>query len=174
VNRREIYSNPWLTLHEHDVIHPDGSEGIYSVVDMRTATAVVALTPAREVYLVGQYRYPIERYSWEVVEGGAERGEEPLAAAQRELQEEAGLVAANWVQLGDTLHLSNCVTNEEGYIYLARDLSHVVAAPEPTEVLQVKTVPLDECLDMVLRGDITDAMSVMGIFFTERYLREND
>ena len=97
---RLVYSNPWISVREDQVIRPDGQNGIYSVVETRIATGVVALTPERDVYLVGQYRYPTEMYSWEIIQGGADEDEEPLAACKRELQEEAGLIAKDWTPLG--------------------------------------------------------------------------
>ena len=168
---RVVYENPWLTLREDKVIRPDGEEGIYSVVDTRIATAVAALTPEREVYLVGQYRYPTDMYSWELIEGGTDPGEEPLAAIQRELKEEAGLVAKAWRQLGEEVHLSNCISSETGYFFVAEDLTQTEAEPEATEVLQISRVPFEECLRMVDEGVIKDAMSIMGLMRLDREWR---
>tara|TARA_R110002072_G_scaffold220107_3_gene377627 strand:- start:4 stop:573 length:570 start_codon:yes stop_codon:yes gene_type:complete len=164
VSSREIYVNPWVRLREDAVIRPDGKPGIYSVIEMRAATGVVALDSAGNVVLVGQYRYPTERYSWELIQGGAEPGEVPLVAIQRELREEGGLAAERWEQLGAEVQLSNCVSDELGYLYLARDLE-VVGAPEPdgTEVLALKRVPFAEALAQALSGEISDGMSVIGL-----------
>ncbi len=169
-NSRIIYENPWLTLREDRVINPNGGEGIYSVIETRIATGVVALTPEHEVYLVGQYRYPIDGYSWEIVEGGADSGETPLAAIQRELREEAGLIARSWTPLGGEIHLSNCISSEAGYLYLAEDLESCEPDPDESEVLEVKRVPFCEALAMVDAGEITDAMSIMGLLCAERML----
>lgn len=168
---REVYRNPWLTLREDRVIRPDGHEGIYGVIDTRIATGVCALTPERELYLIGQYRYPTKCYSWEIVEGGTDPGEDCMDAMKRELREEAGLVAGRWTPLGHEIHLSNCISSEIGYIYLAEELTEVGAEPEGTEVLEVRKVPFEECLAMVDRGEIVDAVSVLGILLLERYLR---
>ena len=165
------YRNPWITIREDEVIRPDGTPGIYGVVECRVATGVLALTEAGALYLVGQYRYPLDCYSWEIVEGGAEPGEEPLAACQRELREEAGLEAAHWEPLGGEIHLSNCHSSERGFLYVARGLTHVGAAPDGTEELQLKTVPWSEALAMVARGDISDAFSIMGILLYEQKMR---
>ena len=97
LSTREVFRNAWLTLREDGVIRPDGEEAKYTVVDTRVATATIALTPDNHVYLIGQYRYPTDMYSWELVEGGADEGEDPLEAAQRELEEEAGLIAGRVV-----------------------------------------------------------------------------
>lgn len=161
---REIYENPWIRVREDAVIRPDGNEGIYSVVEMRGATGVVAIDEDGLVVLVGQYRYPTRRYSWELIQGGADPGEAPLAAIQRELREEGGLAAGRWEQLGGEIQVSNCVTDELGYLYLARDLE-VVGEPEPegTEVLALKRVPLAEAVAQALSGEISDGMSVIGL-----------
>ena len=174
LSSREVYRNPWLTLREDQVIRPDGSEGIYSVVETRIATGVCALTPNRELYLVGQYRYPTDVYSWELVEGGTDDGETPLEAIQRELREEAGLVARTWTPLGGEIHMSNCISSEVGYLFVAEDLEEVEPDPECTEVLQVKRVSFDEALAMVDSGEIVDAFSIMGILRLERFLATRD
>jgi len=170
---REIYKNPWIRVREDQVVRPDGSEGIYGVVETRIATGAVALTDDGEIYLVGQYRYPTDMYSWEVPEGGADPGEDPLAAIQRELQEEAGVIAEEWTQLGGVIHLSNCFTAEIGYVYIARNLREVPSEPEATEVLQVRKVPFAEAVAMVDGGEIVDAMSMLAILRAERFLRSS-
>ncbi len=171
VSTKTVYSNPWITVREDQVIRPDGNPGIYGVVETRIATGVIALTPQNEVFLVGQYRYPTEVYSWEIIEGGADLGEPPMEAAKRELREEAGVVAGEWEQLGDEVHLSNCFSSERAFFYLARGLTETEREPEGTEVLQVRTVPLAECLAMVDRGEIKDAMSVIALLRLDRQLR---
>jgi 8-oxo-dGTP pyrophosphatase MutT (NUDIX family) len=168
VASREVYRNAWMWVREDDVIRPDGSRGIYGVVDKHDAVGVVALTDAGEVVLVGQYRYPTDVYSWEIVEGGVDDGEDPLGGGQRELEEEAGLVASSWLPLGGELHLSNSVTSERAFLYLATGLTETVARPDPTEVLTLRTVPMPEAVDMVVSGEIVDALSVMGILLAAR------
>lgn len=158
-----VYRNDWITVREDQVTRPDGQPGIYGVVETRVACGVVALTPDNEIYLVGQYRYPTECYSWEIIEGGAEKNEPPIDAIKRELQEEAGLSAAEWIQLGPMIQLSNCHSSEMAILFLARGLSDTTAAPEGTELLQVKRVPLSEAVKMCEDGRITDAMSIIGI-----------
>lgn len=165
------YQNAWITVREDQVIRPDGAPGIYGVVDCRVATGVLALTDADEVYLVGQYRYPMDCYSWEIIEGGAETGEDPMEACKRELREEAGLEAEEWAPLGHEIHLSNCHSSERGFLYVARGLRHVGAEPEGTEALQVRTVSWDEAVSMVTDGTITDAFSIMGILLYDRHRR---
>lgn len=170
LDTRLVYQNEWISVREDSVLCPDGSPGIYGVVDTRIATGVVALTEEQEVYLVGQWRYPLEQYSWEIVEGGADEGELPLDAIQRELREEAGLIAEDWQQLGPEVHLSNCFTSERAVLFVARGLREVPSAPEPTEILQVKKVPLTQCFSMVDSGEITDSMSVIALLRLEKSL----
>ncbi len=161
--RRVAYENSWITVWHDDVRRPDGRPGVYGVVHYRNrAVGVVALDEQDRVLLVGQYRYTLDLYPWELPEGGAAPGEEPLAAAQRELMEETGCSAAHWEELLRA-HLSNSVSDEEAIVYLARGLTDGTAEPEGTERLQVRRVPFAEALAMVERGEITDAMSVMGL-----------
>ena len=170
VESRTVYTNPWMTVREDQVIRPDGKPGIYGLVQTRIATGVVALTPEQEVVLVGQYRYPTRMYSWEIIQGGTDAGEDPLHACRRELQEEAGLIAQSWYSLGGEIHLSNCISSEVGFIYLAEGLTETNASPDGTEVLQLKRVPLREAVRMATSGEIVDAVSVIGILLAERWL----
>lgn len=160
---RIVYENPWITVREDKVIQPSGCDGIYGVVQTRIATGIIALTEKSEVILIGQYRYPTECYSWEIVEGGAERGENPLEGAKRELAEEAGVIAEEWEQLGGEIHLSNCHSDERAYLYVAKGLSSVPKQPDETEDLEVAQVSLVTALDMVDRGEIKDALSIIGL-----------
>lgn len=171
IETQRVYTNDWISVREDQVIRPDGQPGIYGVVDTRIATGVVALTPECEVYLVGQYRYPTDVYSWELIEGGTDEGEEPLAAAQRELVEEAGLIAKEWHTLAEGIQISNCISSEFANIYIATDLKETQAQPDGTEQLLVKRVPFNETLGMVDTGKITDSISIMGLLMAERYLR---
>ena len=162
-NRRYVYENAWINVREDNVIRPDGAPGIYGVVEFKhKAVGVLPMDEQGCTYLVGQYRYTLDRYSWEIPEGGSPEGEEPLSAARRELLEETGLEASTWRLLG-TAHLSNSVTNEEALYYLATDLTAHAPSPEGTEELEIKRVPFGEALSMVLGGEITDSLSVMAI-----------
>lgn len=158
-----VYSNSWIQVREDQVVRPDGKPGVYGVVQTRIATGVVALTPEEEIYLVGQYRYPMECYSWEIVEGGSDPGEAPLSAAKRELLEEAGLKAETWEQLGPEFHLSNCHSNERAFIYLARNLSQFSPCPDGCEELQIRKLPLTEVFGMADSGEIKDALTLIAL-----------
>lgn len=160
---RVVYDNAWITVREDEVVRPDGDDGIYGVITTSVAAGVVAMTDDDEVVLIGQWRYPLERYSWEIVEGGTEDSEDPMDAAARELGEEAGLAADHWEPLGGPVHLSNCFSAEEARLYLARGLQEVRADPDGTEELVRRLVPFDEALSMVDDGTITDAMSVVAL-----------
>lgn len=170
LSTRIVYQNPWFRVREDKVIRPDGKPGIYGIIETRIATGVVALTNTDEIYLVGQYRYTVGEYSWELIEGGTEEGETPLVAAKRELREEAGLEAKEWQELGGEIHISNCITAEVGRIFLARHLTDVESAPDATEVLTVKKVSLTHALEMVDNGEIKDSISIIGILRAARLM----
>jgi 8-oxo-dGTP pyrophosphatase MutT (NUDIX family) len=162
-SRRTAYENPWLTIWHDEVSRPDGSPGIYGVVHFaNVAVGVVAIDEEDRVCLVRQHRYPLDEPSWEIPEGGVPPDEAPLDGMRRELREETGVEAAEWRELG-RLHLSNSVTDEAGFIYLARGLRQGSADPEPTEQIDVQWVPFDEALAMALDGRITDALSIIGL-----------
>jgi 8-oxo-dGTP pyrophosphatase MutT (NUDIX family) len=158
-----VYENPWIRVEDHVVVTPAGSRGQYGKVCFKArAIAIAPLDAEGRIYLVGQHRYTLGTYSWELPMGGADPGETPLAAARRELREETGLEAARWEALL-TLHPSNSITDEVGYVFVARELTAGSAAPEPTESLVVRRLPFVEALEWALDGRITDAISVATI-----------
>lgn len=160
---QEVYDNRWIKVTHREVLTPAGTPGIYGMVHFKNiAIGIVPIDDEGNTWLVGQYRYTLDQYSWEIPEGGCPEGTDPLATAKRELKEETGMAAAHWEQLLD-FHTSNSVTDEYGIAYLATGLSYGEAEPEETEDLQVKKVPLQEAIDMVMRGEITDALSVMAL-----------
>lgn len=163
LSTQEVYDNPWINVREDQVIQPDGRPGIYGVVHFKNkAIGIIPVDEDDRIILVGQYRYPLGAYSWEIPEGGCPEHEDSLTAAKRELLEETGLVAQQWSLLG-TAHLSNSVSDEIAHYFVARNLTETEACPEPTEVLVQKKVSFDEALAMVLAGEITDALSVMAL-----------
>ncbi|MCO4291257.1 NUDIX hydrolase [Solitalea sp. MAHUQ-68] len=164
LDSKEVYDNPWINLTEHNVINPSGGKGIYGVVTFKNyATGIIPYDTEGNIWLVGQYRYATNDYSWEIPEGGGALAIDPLESAKRELLEETGLKAENW-QLIQELHLSNSVTTEKALIYLATGITEHEAEPEETEQLTVKKVPFEEALNMVLSGEITDAMTVAAMY----------
>jgi len=162
-SRRTEYENAWITVWHDEVTRPDGGDGIYGVVHFANlAAGVVALDERDRVVLVGQHRYTLDEWSWEIPEGGVAPGEAPLDGIRRELREEAGIEAAEWLELA-RVHLSNSISDEAGILYLATQLTQGDASPEPTEQLQTRWLPFDEALAMTLDGRITDALSIIGL-----------
>lgn len=167
--KKEIYDNPWIKVEEHDVINPGGGEGIYGKVHFKNkAIGIIPIDDDDNTWLVGQYRYTLNEYSWEIPEGGGPLDEDILEAAQRELKEETGLTAGSY-EIVMKMHNSNSVTDEEAIIFLARDLMQGEAQLEETESdLKVMKLPFEEALEMVMNGKITDSMSVAGILKVAR------
>lgn len=163
LNSEVKYDNSWINLTHHQVINPNGGQGIYGQVHYKNyAIGIVALDNQNNIYLVGQYRFPINLYSWELPEGGGDLCSNPLESAKRELLEETGLVANDWKELF-RMHLSNSVSDELSIIYLAQDLQQFDAQPEETEQLQIKKIPFNEAYQMVIDGKITDSITVAAI-----------
>lgn len=170
----EYYDNKWINITEHQVINPNGGRGIYGVVHYKNlAIGVVALDEEQNIYLVGQYRFPLEAFSWEIPEGGGPLGTDPLLSAKRELLEETGLVAQQW-ELIVQMHLSNSVSDEFSMVYLARGLEQREAMPEETELLFVKKMPFADAYRMVKKHEITDSMSVAAIQKIQLMLLEGE
>lgn len=162
-SRRVAYENAWITIWHDEVTRPDGAPGVYGVVHFANlAAGVLVLDDADRVLLVGQHRYALDAWSWEIPEGGVPAGETPLEGARRELIEETGVEAADWRELA-TVHLSNSVSDELAILFFATGLTHGIAAPEGTEALEVRWLPFEEVLAMALDGRITDAMTVVAV-----------
>lgn len=158
-----VYESAWIAVHKHQTINPAGNPAIYSVVNFKNlAIGIIPLSKDGYTWLVGQWRYPLNAYSWEIPEGGGPHGEAPVETAKRELKEETGIVAGKFEEIMQ-LHLSNSATDEHAYVFIATDLSFEEAEPEETEDLKVKKVHISEAMEMVLNGDITDGISVAAI-----------
>lgn len=172
IESHKIYENNWIGLTEHQVINPSGGKGIYGEVHFKNyAIGVLPLDEHLNTWLVGQYRYPIKAYSWEIPEGGGPLDTDPLESAKRELAEETGLIATDWIEI-QRMHLSNSVSNELAIIYIAKGLIEGASSPEETEQLVLRKLPFEEAYQMVLNGQITDSMSVAAILKTKLLLQK--
>ena len=172
---KPIYDNPWINVKEHNVINPAGNPGIYGVVQFKhKAVAIVPVDKEGNTWLVGQYRYPLGIYSWELPEGGALTEKETLLeAAQRELLEETGLVAQKWTPILK-MHLSNSITDESSVTFLAQNLEIGEMCPEETEVLTLKKIPLKEAIENCLEGVYTDALTIASLLKVNAMLQRGD
>ncbi len=168
-----VYDNPWINVSHRQVLNPAGKEGIYGLVHFKNlAIGIIPLDENNNTWLVGQYRYTLDQYSWEIPEGGGPLGTDPLASAKRELLEETGIRANNWTKILD-LHTSNSVTDEAGLIYIARELHFGAAEPEETEDIAIRKLPFAEAVEMVMDGRITDAMSMAAILKAHLLMVDN-
>ncbi len=160
---QQMYDNPWITVEHHDVITPLGGVGIYGKVHFKNfALGIIPLDEYNNTWIVGQYRYPLDAYSWEIPMGGGTRDCDPLESAQRELLEETGLTALQW-NLLMKLHTSNSVTDETALVYVARQVQQGKPQFDETEDIAIKKIPFSELYQMVIQGSITDAISVAGV-----------
>jgi ADP-ribose pyrophosphatase len=167
-----VYESAWIAVNKHQTTNPAGKPAVYSVVNFKNlAIGILPLSDDGYTWLVGQWRYPLNSYSWEIPEGGGPLGEAPIETAVRELKEETGIVAKKFEEIMQ-LHLSNSATDEHAYVFLATDLTFEEAEPEETEDLNVKKVHINEAFNMVMNGEITDGISVAAIFKV-KYLIDN-
>lgn len=159
----QVYESGWIKVIKHDCLNPADKPAIYSVVNFKNlAIGILPLDDENNTWLVGQWRYPINEYSWEIPEGGGPLGIDPLESAKRELKEETGIIATDFTEMM-RLHLSNSATDELAIVYIAKGLSFENSEPEESEILQIKKVHINEAFDMVNKGQITDAISVAAI-----------
>ncbi len=166
---KEVYKNPWIKVEEHNVVNPSGGKGIYGkVCFLNRAIGIVPLDEQMNTWLVGQHRYTLDEFSWEIPEGGSPLSQDRLESAKRELREETGITAARWTEL-IKFHTSNSVTDEVAHLYLAEDLQFGPPQTEETEAdLVVKKIPIREALGLALNGGITDSMSVIALLAVAR------
>lgn len=164
------YRNAWIQVEHHEVVDPSGSEGIYGVVRFRhRALGCIPLHDDGTITLVGQHRYPLDRYFWEIPEGGGRPGHDPLEEMKRELAEETGLVAATWIPLGG-IDMSNSVTDETALLWLARDLSQGESHPESVEQIETRRIPFSEAVEQAIDGRLTDSLTVVALLRAARLL----
>ncbi len=170
VESKEIYQNPWIKVEEHQIVNPAGNPGVYGKVHFKNkALGIIPLDQDNNTWIVGQHRYPLDEYSWEIPMGGGPIGVDILESAKRELKEETGLSAGKWTEVM-RIHTSNSVTDEEGFVFLAEELTQGETEFEETEVLLVKKLPFQEVVEMVMNGEITDGISIAGILKVARIL----
>jgi 8-oxo-dGTP pyrophosphatase MutT (NUDIX family) len=166
------YDNPWMKVTEYQVINPGGGKGIYGKVHFKNkGIGILPLDDDLNIFLVGQYRFTLNEYSWEIPEGGCPPGTDPLETAKRELLEETGLKAKEWSHLFD-MHLSNSIADEFGVVFLARDLEQHTPDPEETEQIVIRKIPFDEAYRMVESGRITDSISMAAIMKVKLMLQD--
>ncbi len=158
-----VYDNNWITVSHRDVTAPTGKPATYGLVHFKsTAVGMIPIDADGNTWLVGQHRYTLDSYSWEIPEGGANVDEDPLLAAQRELREETGITASRWTQLLQ-LHTSNSVTDETAIAYIAQGLTHGITEPDDTELIQLKHLPVSHAIEMVLEGEISDGLAMASL-----------
>lgn len=157
------YDNPWIEVTHRDVTTPTGTAGIYGKVHFKNVgIGVIPIDDDDHTWLVGQFRYALGRYSWEIPEGGGPLGSDPEESARRELREECGLIADE-LELIVEVALSNSVTDELGLVYVARGLSTTTVDPDETEELALQRVPVSDAIEMALDGRIDDSLSQLGL-----------
>lgn len=165
-----IYENPWIKVEHHDIINPAGNDGIYGKVHFKNrAMGIIPIDNEGNTWLIGQFRYALDEYSWEIPMGGGPIDVDLLESAKRELKEETGLSAEKWTEIMK-IHTSNSVTDEVGYVYLAEDLIQGETEFDETEILKIKKLPFAEVLEMVMNGEITDGISIAGVLKAARIL----
>jgi 8-oxo-dGTP pyrophosphatase MutT (NUDIX family) len=172
ISKKLIYANPWIRVEEHQVTNPGGGPGIYGQVHFKNkAIGIVPLDIHLNTWLIGQYRYTLDEYSWEIPMGGGPEENDPLLSAQRELREETGLSATIWTNIL-RIHTSNSVTDEEGFVFMAEELTEGETEFDETEDLQILKLPFSEAVEKVMNGEITDGISIAGILKVEKILKE--
>ena len=160
---KEVYDNPWIRVTHREVLTPSNTEGIYGKVSFKNlAIGIIPIDDEGNTWLVGQYRYTLDAYSWEIPMGGGPFEIDPLISAQNELREETGITAKRWECIMK-IHTSNSVTDEEAYVYIARDLSFGPTDWDDTELIEIRKLPIEDAYAMVMDQTITDAISVAGL-----------
>jgi 8-oxo-dGTP pyrophosphatase MutT (NUDIX family) len=163
LNRQQVYESPWIGVEHHEVLNPAGNPGTYSVVKFKKlAIGIVPLDEHNNTWIVGQYRYPLHTYTWEIPEGGGDLDVDPIESAKRELLEECGIIAGEYLPI-QQLQLSNSATDEVAHLFIARNLTFTQAQPEENEQLRIRKVSFDELYKLVKEGYVTDSLTVAAV-----------
>lgn len=170
---KSVYENNWISVEHNSVLNAANNKGVYGVVHFKNiAVGVIPIDNEGNTWIVGQHRFPLNCYSWEIPEGGCPINTSPLETAKRELKEETGIVAKEWSELLK-IHTSNSVCNEVGYIYIAKCLTFEESQPEEDEQLEIKKIPFEKLFQMAMNGEITDSLSLAGIFKLKHLLEKS-
>lgn len=173
-SKEVVYENPWMQIQHHEIINPNGGDGIYGVVHFKNhAVGIIPIDKDGFTWLVGQYRYPLDHYSWELPEGGSPLDEEPLESAKRELREEVGISAQKWTKLMD-IHTSNSITDEVGFVYVAQDLTFGETEHEDVEELAIRKVHFSVLVEMIMKGEITDSITIASVLKLQLLINQGD
>ncbi len=170
LSSRQVYQNPWTRLREDIAEMPNGRTTIYGVVECGECVGVLPFIDDQRVVLVRQYRYVFDENSrWEMPTGGVKAGETLVEAANRELREEIGYDAAQLEQI-NTYYTSKSVMHEIAHLYIGRELTQIQAMPDETEFLEIEIFPFDRVLQVALRSEIRDSMTVLAVLYAARLL----
>ncbi len=174
LTNKTVYENPWLEIQHHEVINPSGNEGIYGVVHFKNlAIGIVPLDENGNTWIVGQYRYPLKQYSWELPEGGGPMEDFPVDSAKRELKEEVGITAVKWTKLME-IHTSNSVTDEHAIVFIAQNLTFGETEHEDTEDIAIRKLHFSELVEMVMNGEITDSITIAAVLKLQRMIDKKE
>ena len=169
-----VHDTPWIRVSHHHVVDPGGNNGSYSIIHFKSlAIGIVPLDQDMNTWIVGQYRYPIKKYSWEIPEGGGDKNIDPILSAKRELLEETGIKAAKWDKVLE-MDLSNSASDEEALIYIARDLTFFEAQPDENEELEQRKLPFSELYNMVVKGEVRDSLTVAAVMKIQLMILNNE
>jgi ADP-ribose pyrophosphatase len=172
LEKKTVYESPWIRVDHHDVLNPAKNPGTYSVVHFKKlAIGVLPLDENYNTWIVGQYRYPLDTYTWEIPEGGGSRDVDPVETGKRELLEECGIMANKWTFI-QHMQLSNSATDEVAYLYVAQDLSFTEAQPDDDEELKIRKIPFEELYEMVLNGEVVDSLTVTAVLKTKLMMKD--